>query len=77
METISIRLPDTVYETIKDIGSKENITVDQFVTSAVIDKIDASDTDRYIENRALKGEISKFKAVLAKSPKAKPNENDR
>ncbi|MBQ4330730.1 MAG: toxin-antitoxin system HicB family antitoxin [Spirochaetaceae bacterium] len=72
MTTLSLRLPDSYHSLIKEIAVKDKISINQFIVSAVAEKISALETQRYLEERAARGSRDKFLAVLAKVPDAEP-----
>lgn len=76
MATLSIRLPDSYHAMIKQISSKDKISINQFVISAVAEKISAMETQEYLESRAAKGSKAKFMNVLAKVPDVPAEEID-
>ena len=49
MSALSVRLPDSVHETVKALAEKDNISINQFISSAVIEKITALETEKYQE----------------------------
>ncbi|MBR2462923.1 MAG: hypothetical protein IKB33_07320 [Spirochaetaceae bacterium] len=55
---------------LKEITLKDKISINQFIVSAVAEKISALETQRYLEERAARGSRDKFLAVLAKVPDA-------
>jgi len=72
MTTLSLRLPDSYHSMLKEITLKDKISINQFIVSAVAEKISALETQRYLEERAARGSRDKFLAVLAKVPDAEP-----
>ena len=46
------------------------MSINQFIVSAVAEKISALETQRYLEERGARGSRDKFLAVLAKVPDA-------
>ena len=72
MTTLSLRLPDSYHSILKEITLKDKISINQFIVSAVAEKISALETQRYLEERAARGSRDKFLAVLAKVPDAEP-----
>ncbi|MBQ8384866.1 MAG: hypothetical protein IJX45_06530 [Spirochaetaceae bacterium] len=55
---------------LKEITLKDKISINQFIVSAVAEKISALETQRYLEERGARGSRDKFLAVLAKVPDA-------
>lgn len=76
MAALSIRLPDSYHAMIKQISNKDKISINQFVISAVAEKISAMETQEYLESRAAKGSKAKFMNVLAKVPDVPAEEID-
>jgi len=64
MSALSVRLPDSVHETVKALAEKDNISINQFISSAVIEKITALETENYLSMRAARGSREKLGEVL-------------
>lgn len=77
MATLSLRLPDSYHTMVKEIAEKDEISINQFIISAVAEKISALETQDYLEKRAEQGSKDKFLSVLSKVPDKEPQENDR
>lgn len=77
MSTLSVRLPESLHKKAKELAAQENISVNQFITSALAEKISALITEDYLENRAARGSREKFKKALSKAKAVEPAEKDR
>jgi len=77
MSTLSLRLPDSLHEQIKKLAKQDGISINQFVSSAVAEKMSALMTVDYLEKRANKSSRSKFKKVLSKIKSIEPEAFDR
>jgi hypothetical protein len=77
MSAISVRLPDSIHKMARDIAVKDHISLNQFIASAVAEKIAALTTEKYLVERAGRGSLDKFQAALAKVPATEPEEFDR
>ena len=44
MSTLSIRIPDSIHGKVKEISKTDNISINQFIASAVGEKIAALET---------------------------------
>jgi hypothetical protein len=66
MSTLSLRLPDSLHDKIKKISKKDKISLNQFISSAVTEKITALETEEYLSQRAKKGSAEKYMNVLKK-----------
>lgn len=77
MSALSLRLPKTLHEQLKELARKEGISVNQFVMLAVAEKVAEISTIEYLEMRARQGNREKLLAVLDKAPDVEPEEFDR
>lgn len=68
MAAVSLRLPDSIYEYAKELSSKDKISLNQFIATAVAEKISALDTQVYLEQRASKASKENFLKALSKVP---------
>jgi hypothetical protein len=64
MSTLSLRLPDSLHEKIRKLSKKDKISLNQFIASAVTEKITALETETYLSGRAKKGSEDKYLKVL-------------
>ena len=77
MSALSLRLPKTMYEQMRELSQEEGISMNQFVQLAIAEKIATLMTVEYLETRAKRGNREKLLAVLAKAPDVEPEEYDR
>ncbi|RJP19972.1 MAG: toxin-antitoxin system HicB family antitoxin [Candidatus Omnitrophota bacterium] len=77
MSTISLRLPESLHETVRRLASKEQISINQFITLALAEKISALMTEEYLKERAKRGNRNKFEKAMAKVADIPPEDNDR
>ncbi len=77
MTTLSLRLPDSYHKMVKEITAKDEISINQFIVSAIAEKISSLETQDYLEKRAEGATKNKFMAVLSKVPDTEPAEGDR
>lgn len=77
MSTLSVRLPNSIHEAVKEYADKDNISINQFISSAVMEKITAMNTEKYLAERAERGNKAKFMEVLKKVPNVEPVEADK
>ena len=76
MSTLSIRIPDSYHTMVKELSKTDNISINQFITAAIGEKLTALQTENYVEQRAKKGSREKFLTVLNKAPDIEPEEYD-
>jgi hypothetical protein len=72
-----VAIPESLLKKVREFSKKEGITVDQFVSSAIIEKASAWATVEYLEERAKRGSREKFLKALSKVPKVEPDEEDK
>ena len=77
MSAISLRLPDSLHDRARIISKRDHVSVNQFVATAVAEKISALDTEAYLAQRAARATRAKFEAALAQVPDREPDERDR
>ena len=76
MSTLSLRIPDSLHRQIRVLAKREGMSINQFLATAAAEKMAAVLTAEYLEERSRRGSRAKFKAVLAKVPKARPVRGD-
>jgi predicted transcriptional regulator len=76
MSTMSLRLPDYLHNSIRDIADRENISVNQLVTTAIAEKVSALATERYLNDMVAKGSAEAFDAVMDKVKNRPPLPGD-
>ena len=77
MGTLSVRIPDSLHDEIKKLSKSDHISINQFIASAVTEKVTALETENYISQRAKLGNKNRFLAVLAKVPNIDPEIQDK
>jgi hypothetical protein len=77
MSTISLRLPESLHNRVRELAKKEGVSINQLINSALTEKISAILTEQYLEKRAAKGDRKKFEAALSKVKNKEPEEKDR
>ena len=76
MSTLSLRLPDSLHKRVRDLAQQEGISINQFISTAVAEKMAVFMTLDYLEERAKRGSREKFLSVLAKVPDIAPEPDD-
>lgn len=77
MSNLSIQLPDSLYKSLQELAKQDGISVEQFIATAVAEKIAALVTETYLEELAKRGSREKYEAVLAKVPDGEPEPYDQ
>ena len=76
MSTLSVRLPNSLHDKLREIARRDGTSINQFVSSAVAEKMAALLTEEILEARAKRGTRRKFEAVLSTVPDIEPDAND-
>jgi len=77
MSTLSVRLPDSVHKKLKELAKKEGISMNQFISLAVAEKLSVLLTVDYLKERAKKADRKVFEDILSQVPDVDPDEYDR
>ena len=77
MSAINLRLPDSLHQRVRTLSKTDHTSINQFVTTAVAEKISALDTEDYLKMRASRASRKKFETALKKVPDVEPDEQDR
>jgi len=77
MSTLSIRIPDSLHKVIKKFSQEDHISINQFISSAVAEKVTAFETEKYIQNRGQIGSTEKFLSVLNSVSNETPDSFDQ
>ena len=77
MSTLTVQLPNSIYENAKRLAIQEGISLDQLISAAVAEKLSAIDAERYLRERAERGRKVDIDAILAKVPSVEPEPHDR
>ena len=68
MSTMSLRLPESIHQRLKAWAQKDDTSINQFITTAVAEKLAALSTLDYLEARAQRANKENFNAILAAVP---------
>ena len=68
MSTLSLRIPDSLHRTLKSAARKDGISINQFVSLAVAEKLSALQTYNLIAERAAKGSREDFLKAMSMVP---------
>jgi len=77
MSAINLRLPQSLHQAIRELAKEDNISINQFITLALSEKVSALMTEEYLTERAQRGSRAKFDAALSKVAGREPDEQDR
>ncbi|MEW6364050.1 MAG: toxin-antitoxin system HicB family antitoxin [Acidobacteriota bacterium] len=77
MSTISLRLPESLHERVRDMARQEHISINQLITVALAEKLSALMTEEYLGKRAKRGSRKGFRRAIGKVADVQPDERDR
>ncbi len=77
MSTLSVRLPKSLHKRLKEMADKEGVSMNQFITLAITEKVSTLLTVDYLKERAQKGDRKTFEELLEKVPDTEPEEFDK
>jgi len=76
MSMLSLRLPDSLHRKVRELATKESISINQFIATAVAEKMAALLTEEYLEERARRADPAAFDRILARVPDVPPMPGD-
>ncbi len=77
MSMLSLRLPQSLHKQLEEIARREGVSIDQFVTTAVAEKVAALMNVEYLEERAARSNRDQLDRVLAKVRDIPAEEDDQ
>ena len=76
MSALNLRLPDSIHRHIKEVAKKEGVSINQFISTAVTEKISAIMTEDYLKERASRAKTKSLKKILSKVRNRRPLPGD-
>lgn len=76
MTALTIRLPNSVHDSIKQLARKDGISVNQFIASAAAEKMAVFQTLEHLRREAALGKREDFEKYLALVPDVAPKKGD-
>lgn len=77
MSIVQVQIPDSLQKSLCDLASREGISIDQFISTAIAEKLSALMTENYLIERAKRGDRTKYEEILAKVPDVEPEAYDK
>ena len=75
MTALTIRLPESLHQNIKELARSEGISVNQFIASAAAEKMAAVHTLDYLRREAVAGKREDFERFLGAVPDVPPSDD--
>ena len=76
MSSLSLRLPDSLHAKVRELADRDDVSINQFIATAVAEKAAALLTLAYVEERAKRGDRAAFDRILARVPDVPPTPGD-
>ncbi len=76
MSTLSIRLPDSLHQAVKQASNEDHVSINQFIMLAVTERVSALQLAKRLEARANRVARKDFLEVLKKVPSTRPEPED-
>ena len=77
MSTLVVRLPESLHKNLQSVADREGISIDQFVSTSVAEKMAALMTQDYLTERAAKANREQYLAALSEVPDVEPDDFDK
>ena len=77
MSSLSLRLPESLHEKIRELAERDNISINQFIATAVAEKAAALLTVDYLETRARRADTKLLDRLLKRVPDVPPIPGDQ
>lgn len=77
MSAISLRLPESLHKRVRELAKQEDVSINQFITTALAEKLAVLMTIEYLEERGKRGSRRKFRRAISKVGERKPDAADR
>ena len=77
MSTLHVNIPESLRRRAQTLAQDDGVPLDQFIATALAEKVAVLDADTYLRERAARGSREKFDCVLSRVPDIEPEEQDR
>lgn len=76
MSALNLRLPNSIHRHVREVAEREGVSINQFISSAVSEKISAIMTEEYLEERGRRAKAGALARVLDRVPDRPPLAGD-
>ncbi|OGJ89941.1 MAG: CopG family transcriptional regulator [Candidatus Raymondbacteria bacterium RifOxyA12_full_50_37] len=77
MSAISLRLPNSLHKHMKEVAKHDGVSVNQFISVAISEKVSALFAQDYLEQRAKHASRARFEKALSRIPHSEPDAFDK
>jgi predicted transcriptional regulator len=74
---MSVRLPESLHEKLRELAERENVSMNQLITLALAEKLSALMTEENLGERARRGSREIFEGALSGVPDTEPEDEDK
>ena len=64
MSSLNLRLPDSLHDQVRELARQDNVSINQFITLAVAEKVATLLTIETLKERARRGDRAEFERIL-------------
>ena len=64
MSSLNLRLPDSLHDQVRALARQDNVSINQFITLAVAEKVATLLTIETLKERARRGDRAEFERIL-------------
>jgi len=75
-EIYPLRLPRSLKKAVERLSREDGTSINQFVTTAVAEKVSALETARFFEDRRARADFKKFDKIMKRRGGQPPREGD-
>jgi hypothetical protein len=76
MTNLSLRLPDSLHAKVRELAERDDVSINQFIATAIAEKAAALMTVEYLEERAREADPKLFDQILSRVPDTAPIAGD-
>jgi hypothetical protein len=77
MSALTVRLPNSIHNKIRELAKQDGISINQFLASAAAEKVSSILTVDYLEREAALGSRQDFERILKMVPDVAPCADDQ
>jgi hypothetical protein len=77
MSTLSVRLPDSIHREVRVLAKEDGVSINQFISLALAEKVSSLRTVDYLKRRAGQGSAADLLRILDSAPDVEPEDQDK
>jgi len=76
MSSLSLRLPESLHQKLRELAERDDVSINQFIATAVAEKAAALLTVEYLKTRGQRADAKLVDRVLSRVPNVPPIPGD-